>query len=122
MRATFFVWGLVSKNRLLINLIKKLISPIWTHKYRKDREVQIERFLEYCSIKEVEREPPSIAQVAIITDKLTKKQMLRGATDFFAHIGVQVKPIKRLGDERFLTHQHLVVDLTAKENGEFVIR
>ena len=122
MKATFFVWGLVSKNRLLINLIKKLISPIWTHKYRKDREVQIERFLEYCSIKEVEREPPSIAQVAIITDKLTKKQMLRGATDFFAHIGVQVKPIKRLGDERFLTHQHLVVDLTAKENGEFVIR
>ena len=120
MKLIFIVWGLVSKNRLLINLMKKIIAPLWTYKYRKDREKQIHQYLKSNNLPRQEKASSQVAQVAILTNKVTKKQAHRGASDFFNHLGVQFQVITRLGDEQFLTSEYLVVDLTAADNSEFV--
>ena len=87
MKLIFIVWGLVSKNRLLINLIKKIIAPLWTYKYRKDREKQIHQYLKSNNLPRQEKASSQVAQVAILTNKVTKKQAHRGASDFFNHLG-----------------------------------
>ena len=122
MKLIFIVWGLVSKNRLLINLIKKIIAPLWTYKYRKDREKQIHQYLKSNNLPRQEKASSQVAQVAILTNEVTKKRAHRGASDFFNHLGVRFQLITRLGDEQFLTSEYLVVDLTAADNSQFVFK
>ena len=122
MKLTFIVWGLVSKNRSLINFIKKIIAPFWSYRYRKDREKQTNQYLLSDNPPEREEASSKVTQVAILTNEFTKGQALRGAQEFFNHLGVHFQLIFRLGDEKLMTAQYLIVDLTAPENREFVFK
>ena len=101
MKLTFIVWGLVSKNRSLINFIKKIIAPFWSYRYRKDREKQINQYLLSDNPPEREEASSKVTQVAILTNEFTKGQALRGAR-FFNHLGVHFQLIFRLGDEKLI--------------------
>ena len=85
MKLTFFIWSLLSKNRFLISLVKKIISPLWSHKYNKDRSKEVQRYLSDNNFLNLQTPTSDIFQVVIIITDSTSEQALRGASNFFSH-------------------------------------